>query len=171
MARKTGRVPRRNLTSRPTIDMVPDAKQQKFVAGYLETGEIKAASELAGISERTGQRMMRRPEVLATILAAFHHAGITPEKIAERAHAALNAERPLMKPDGKGGVELSWIPDHPVQLKAIQVILDTAVKLRSLDIQQDAVDQAFSLPENLEGLSAAEILKHMAPKVTIKVGG
>jgi len=162
--RKADLIPRQNIAL-PEMHLEPS--ERKFVAAWIETGQIKRASELTGISERTGARWSKRGDILTALEAAFTKYGIDEASLADRLYAALHATRVTMIPQGDGSMEIAYTEDHPTQLRAAGVITDILFKLRSLERGSEGNTDLPELPTDLSTLGAQEIIEY-AVKRTIK---
>lgn len=142
-------------------------KERAFVEAYVETGgDIQAAGEHAGVSTATAYRWAQKQDILTGIMAAYDQAGITPDRLANTLSQALDAKRTLVKPDGKGGATLVEVDDWRIRLGATKLILDSAVKMRALQIAQERPEDRVTLPDNVDTMSTEEIA-HVVTRRTV----
>lgn len=97
-------------------------------------------------------------DLLRGLPAALAAGGVTAASFARVASDAMTADKPLLKPDGKGGVEVEMVPDHATRLAGAKLVAETLIKARALQQGQDPDTLRPELPPNFGEMSVDELV-------------
>lgn len=135
---------------------------REFAKALVQTGSVRQAATIAGVSDSTGYRLRSKPVILQFFANALAEAGIDDKAIVKVIKEAMEANKTVLLPDGKGGVVKEYEPDHRTRLAAVDQMTETALKLRAIE-KGHAEDQlAAGIPANFTELGDDDLTKLLA---------
>jgi hypothetical protein len=137
-------------------DQAITPRQAKLIEGYLATGTVAGAARASGYTRPHASALING-DLMAHLHAACAEAGATPDAVATALAEALQAERLVQQPDGKGGATVTRVPDHAIRLRAVELLVKSYVARRSEPAAAPLPEDIYTR-EEIQAASYQELL-------------